>query len=231
MDFVGIDKMSLVDFDDYLSIVLFTEGCNFRCPFCHNASLVLNQANPIIPWEEIKQILKDHQKKIDAVVITGGEPLIHPDIVEKIKEIKEMGYLVKLDTNGTNPKLLISLIEDKLIDYVAIDIKNSWDKYAKTAGVKNVALEALNTSISYLLSHSFPYEFRTTIIKEFHTLDDIIDIAKHIKGCPKYVFQHYKDREGCIEHGFHEISEEEITTFVKKAQELLPGTNVMIRGY
>ncbi|MCQ2786858.1 MAG: anaerobic ribonucleoside-triphosphate reductase activating protein [Bacilli bacterium] len=229
MDFVGIDKMSLVDFDEYLSITLFTEGCNFRCPFCHNGSLVLNQHNPIIPWSEIQSLLKDRKGKIDAVVITGGEPLIHPDIVDKIKEIKEMGYMVKLDTNGTNPKLMIKLIEDKLIDYVAIDIKNSIGKYSLTAGVEKLNLNSIQESVQYLISHKFPHEFRTTVIKEFHTLEDIKSIANMIKGCNKYVLQHYKDREGCIAHGFHEISEEEITKWVKAIKEIIPNTST--RGY
>lgn len=229
MDFVGIDKMSLVDFDEYLSITLFTEGCNFRCPFCHNGSLVLNQHNPIIPWSEIQSLLKDRIGKIDAVVITGGEPLIHPDIVDKIKEIKEMGYMVKLDTNGTNPKLMIKLIEDKLIDYVAIDIKNSIGKYSLTAGVEKLNLNSIQESIQYLISRKFPHEFRTTVIKEFHTLEDIKGIANMIKGCNKYVLQHYKDREGCIAHGFHEISEEEITKWVKTIKEIIPNTST--RGY
>lgn len=231
MDFVGIDKMSLVDFDDYLSITLFTEGCNFRCPFCHNGSLVLNQHNPVIPWKEIQSLLKDRKGKIDAVVITGGEPLIHADIVEKIEEIKKMGYKVKLDTNGTNPKLMIKLIESKLIDYVAIDIKNSLVKYSTTSGVDKPNIDAIKESIWYLINHKFPHEFRTTVIKEFHTIDDIKDIASVIKGCKKYVLQRYKDREGCIAHGFHDINEEEIKDYIKKAQESLPGTLVTTRGY
>lgn len=229
MDFVGIDKMSLVDFDEYLSITLFTEGCNFRCPFCHNGSLVLNQHNPIIPWSEIQTLLKERKGKIDAIVITGGEPLIHPDVVDKIKEIKEMGYMVKLDTNGTNPKLMIKLIENKLIDYVAIDIKNSIDKYPLTSGVNKLNINPIKESIHYLISHKFPHEFRTTVIKEFHTLEDIKGIANLIKGCQKYVLQRYKDREGCIEHGFHEISDEEMTKWVKTIKEIIP--NTLTRGY
>ncbi|MCQ2792601.1 MAG: anaerobic ribonucleoside-triphosphate reductase activating protein [Bacilli bacterium] len=229
MDFVGIDKMSLVDFDDYLSITLFTEGCNFRCPFCHNSALVLNQHNPIIPWDEIKTLLKDRLGKIDAVVITGGEPLIHPDIIDKIKEIKALGYRVKLDTNGTNPKLMIKLIEDKLIDYVAIDIKNAIGKYSLTSGVNKLNINPIQESIQYLLNHQFPYEFRTTAIKEFHNLDDIISIAKMIKGCPKYVLQRYKDREECIEHGFHEISESDMAKWLETIKKIIP--NTLTRGY
>ena len=231
MDFVGIDKMSLVDYDEYLSITLFTEGCNFRCPFCHNGELVLNEHNPIIPWDEIKSLLLERKGKIDAIVITGGEPLIHPDIIDKIKEIKKLGYKVKLDTNGTNPKLLIKLIEDRLIDYVAIDIKNTASKYSLTSGVPNINLSSVSDSIKYLINHKFPHEFRTTLIKEFHTLDDIVGIANMIKGCKKYVLQRYKDREQCIQHGFHEINDEEIKDYIKKAQDSLPGTLVTTRGY
>ena len=229
MDFVGIDKMSLVDFDEYLSITLFTEGCNFRCPFCHNGALVLNQKNPIIPWSEIESLLQNRKGKIDAIVITGGEPLIHPDIIDKIKIIKQYGYLVKLDTNGTNPKLLKELIASKLVDFVAIDIKNSPSKYNLTAGVKNANLEAIKESVRYLIDNKIPHEFRTTIVKEFHILDDVIEIAKWVKGTSKYVLQHYKDREGCIENGFHDIDEETAKQWQKAIIKIIP--NTLLRGY
>jgi len=229
MDFVGIDKMSLVDFDDYLSIVLFTDGCNFRCPFCHNGPLVTSQNNIPLNWNEIKELLKERKGKIDAIVISGGEPTLHKDLPEKIKEIKEIGYLVKLDTNGTNPEMVRYLVSNKLIDYVAMDIKNSPEKYSLTAGVPNSALEKIKETVSYLLKDNIPFEFRTTVIKEFHDKEDFINIANWIKGCPKYVLQKYTDRDQCIQHGFHEIKEEDIKSIVEEIKKTIP--NTLTRGY
>jgi len=229
MKFVGVDKLSLVDFDDYLSMTFFTDGCNFRCPFCHNGELVLSKENPHLSDEEIDQLLTEKKGKIDAIVITGGEPLIHADIKPVLKHIKEYGYLIKLDTNGTNPKLLKELVNEHLIDYVAMDVKNSLSKYSFTAGVANANLEAIKESIAYLLSGAIPSEFRTTIIKEFHTIEDVIDIANTIKGCKKYVLQRYKDREQCIAHGFHEIDDKEIQAYLKEVRKIIP--NVSTRGY
>lgn len=228
MEFVGIDKMSLVDFDDYLSVTLFTEGCNFRCPFCHNRSLVLKENTSPINFNEILDYLKTRVNKIDAVVITGGEPLLHPDIVEKIKAIKDLGFLIKLDTNGTNPDLMIKLLESKLVDYVAMDIKNCKEKYNLTSG-SNLPFDNIEKSIKFLINSNYNYEFRTTAIKEFHTLEDFIKIANMIKGCKRYVLQHYKDREECIEHGFHEIDENTIIEYKKEIDKILG--NVDIRGY
>lgn len=229
MDFVGIDKMSLVDFDDYLSIVLFTDGCNFRCPFCHNSPLVKVSNNPPLDWDETKALLKERLGKIDAIVISGGEPTLHNNLIDKIKEIKELGYKVKLDTNGTNPDMLRYLVNNKLIDYVAMDIKNSFNKYSSTSGVANPQLEKIKESISYLIKGNLPFEFRTTVIKEFHTLEDLLDIANNIKGCNKYVLQKYTDRDSCLEHGFHEIDKATIDKYILEIKKIIP--NTITRGY
>ncbi len=228
MEFVGIDKLSLLDYEDKIACVLFSKPCNFRCPFCHNGTTVL-EAETHIPFEDILDYLKSRQGLLDAVVVSGGEPTLMPDLKKKIIKIKELGFLVKLDTNGTNPEVIKDLYENKLIDYVAMDIKNSESKYALTAGVKNIELDKIKQSIHYLMTSGIDYEFRTTIIDEFHKEEDFKEIAQLIKGAKRYYLQKYVDRESCIAHGFHEVSEET----ANKYKELLKPyiEKVELRGY
>ena len=229
MDFSGWERLSLLDYDDRIATTFFMAGCNFRCPFCHNSSLVLNPKDaPTIPWEEMRAYLIKRQGVIDAVCITGGEPTLMPDLKEKIQEIKSLGYLVKLDTNGTNPKLLRELIEEGLLDYVAMDIKNSKDKYPLTAGT-SVFLPAVEESVRILLEGKVDYEFRTTMIEEFHEESDFLAIREWIKGAKRYFLQKYIDSENCIAHGFHEISKEKALNFKALLEESLPF--VALRGY
>lgn len=211
-NFVGIEKISLVDFDDKVSCTLFTFGCNFRCPFCHNSSLVVGEDNSGLDFDEILNYLKSRKGIIDAVVITGGEPTIMPALKEKIRAIKKLGFLVKLDTNGTNPIVLKKLIEEGLIDYVAMDIKNSPQKYNNTCGLNNIDLGNINNSIEYLLENHVDYEFRTTLVKEFHELKDVEEIGKWIKGAKRYRLQRFIDNDHCIKPNLREIE-------IKKAQE------------
>ena len=169
--FYGIEKLSLVDYEGKLACTLFTGGCNFRCPFCHNSSLVKN-AFDIKPIDDNEYLsyLEKRKNTIDAVVITGGEPTLMPSLLDKIKTFKNMGYLVKLDTNGTNPEIVKKLIKEKLIDYIAMDIKNSIELYPLTTGVNNQ--ESINNvleTINILKQNQVEYEFRTTLIDEFHS--------------------------------------------------------------
>lgn len=228
MDFVGIDKFSLLDYEDKVAVVLFSKACNFRCPFCHNGQTVL-EADTFIPFDDILAYLRQRKGLIDAVVVSGGEPTLMPDLVDKIKQIKELGYLVKLDTNGTNPELVRYLFQNKLIDYVAMDIKNSEKKYPLTAGAKNVYMDKIKETINFLINSPYEYEFRTTIIDEFHNEEDIKEIAQLIKGAKRMYLQKYVDRESCIAHGFHEVSEEKAKHF----KDILSGTihSVNLRGY
>ena len=181
MDFVGIDKFSLLDYEDKVSCVLFCKPCNFRCPFCHNGTTVL-EAETTIPFDDILGYLKSRKGLIDAVVVSGGEPTLMPDLKEKIIKLKELGFLIKLDTNGTNPEVIKDLYESNLIDYVAMDIKNSFKKYSLTCGVKSVPLDKISQSILYLMNSGIDYEFRTTLIDEFHDEGDMLDIAETLKG-------------------------------------------------
>jgi len=227
MEFVGIDKFSLLDFDDMISIVLFTPVCNFRCPFCHNGDSVLNSNTPI-PFNEILDYLKSKQKLVDAVVISGGEPTLMPELKERIAQIKQLGFLIKLDTNGTNPTILNDLIKSNLIDYVAMDIKNSKALYSKTAGCNQINIENIEKSIEILRNSQINYEFRTTLVKEFHTKESIKEMGGLINGCKKLYLQKFVDREGVIQKGLHEISLEEANTFKNILSEVIP---TELRGY
>jgi pyruvate formate lyase activating enzyme len=193
MKIYGIQKLSLVDFPGKTAAVLFTGGCNFRCPFCHNFGLVQNPNDPLDDGE-VFDYLKKRQGLLDAVVITGGEPLIHSDIATLIVRVKELGYPVKLDTNGTFPARLLELITQGLVDYVAMDIKNSREKYYLTAGC-DVDLDAVNKSVMILKSGGVDYEFRTTVVDQLHENDDFERIGEWIKGDESYYLQRFKDSE------------------------------------
>ena len=190
----GFQKLTLLDFPQKMACIIFTAGCNFRCPFCHNASLVTHiDNNASIDEREIFDYLTKRKGLLEGVCITGGEPLAQPDIEQFIRKVKDMGYSVKLDTNGSFPDKLISLVENGLVDYVAMDIKNSKKKYAETAGITDLKLSDIEKSIAFLLENKVEYEFRTTVVNELHTLEDIQDIAKWIVGASKYFLQNYVD--------------------------------------
>ena len=210
MAIVGIDKLSLLDYEDKVSIVLFSQACNFRCPFCHNGESVLN-AQSALDFDEILAYLKTRTGLVDAVVFSGGEPTLEPDLEVKIKSVKSLGFLIKLDTNGTNPVLLEKLIDEGLIDYVAMDIKNSPSLYAKTSGVTNVNLDNIRKSISIIMKKAPDYEFRTTLVKEFHEHMDYDAFFELIKGAKRLYLQKFVDREGCIKKGLHDVDEMEAT--------------------
>ena len=227
MEFVGIDKFSLLDYDEKVSVVLFSPACNFRCPFCHNGESVLN-ANTPIPFDEILEFLKSRVGLIDAVVFTGGEPTLMAELKSRIKQVKELGFLIKLDTNGTHPNVLEDLINEGLLDYVAMDIKNSEKMYAETAGCPGVNIENIKKSIEILKNSGVNYEFRTTLVKEFHTEDSIREMRDLVKGAKKIYLQKFVDREGVIRKGLHEISLEEAIHFKNILSPLIP---TELRGY
>lgn len=212
MEFVGIDKFSLLDYEDKISIVLFSGGCNFKCPFCHNGESVLN-CKTFIPFNEILDYLKDRKNVIDAVVITGGEPTLMPELKERIIKIRELGYKIKLDTNGTFPFVVEDLINSGLVDYVAMDIKNSEKRYAETTGNLLVDIDRIKHTIHILESSNIDYEFRTTLVDEFHDEQSIKEMGELIKGAKKLYLQKFVDREGVIQKGLHEIPEEKARKF------------------
>lgn len=227
MDFAGIDKFSLLDYDEMVSIVLFAPGCNFRCPFCHNIETVVDSKERI-PFDEILSYLNTRKGVIDAVVVSGGEPTLMPDLKEKISKIKELGFKVKLDTNGTNPKVLKELIDEHLIDYVAMDVKNSIEKYALTTGVHG-NFDLVKESIALLKEDKVDYEFRTTLVDEFHSLNTITAMGELVKGAKKLFLQKYVYREGVIIKSLHPVEEAKALEFVNILKNFV--NKVELRGY
>lgn len=210
MKISGLQKLTLLDFPDVVSCIVFTKGCNLRCPFCHNSSLVVDsKLTPEIDEEEVFSYLNKRKNILDGVVISGGEPLLQKDIKDFIVKVKILGYKVKLDTNGVNSKLLSELIDEKLVDYVAMDIKNTFDKYDMTTGKSNSRIDNIKESIRILKKEKIPYEFRTTIVKDFHNIEDIKKILKYINGS-KYFIQNFVDNENTIKKGLTGFTKDEL---------------------
>lgn len=228
MDFVGIDKFSLLDYDENVSVVIFAPTCNYRCPFCHNGDSVLG-SNFSIPFEDILSFLKSRVGLIDAVVVSGGEPTLMDDLEEKIEKIKELGFKIKLDTNGTNPDVLNKLLRKNLINYVAMDIKNSENRYAETVGVTNPLMDKIKQSISIIMNSGIDYEFRTTLVAEYHTKESIEEMGQLIKGAKKLFLQKFVDREGVIKKGLHPVEE----VWASSYKDILSNyvSKVELRGY
>jgi len=211
----GFEKFSMVDFDGKIACTVFTGGCNFRCPFCHNGSLVVGDVkSQEISLDEVFDYLKKRKGLVDAVCVTGGEATLQHGLAEFYEQVRALGYATKLDTNGLRPDVLKDLLDKNLLDYVAMDIKNSKSKYAMTTGVLNVDLDKINESVEMLKHSNIDYEFRTTLIKEFHTDVDMREIAEWISGAKRYFIQHYNDTEGCISHGFTDFSKAEAEAFL-----------------
>ncbi|MCI6043420.1 anaerobic ribonucleoside-triphosphate reductase activating protein [bacterium] len=225
----GFNKLTLLDYPGRLACTIFLGHCNFRCPFCHNAGLVLApEKEPVIPLEEVLGTLKKRKGILDGVCITGGEPTMSAHLPEFIERIKELGYSVKLDTNGSNPKMLKSLVERKMLDYVAMDIKNSPQKYSMTTGMTQLNLDAIHESVEFLKTGVVDYEFRTTVVKELHQKEDIRMIGKWLSGSGRYFLQAYKESEHVIHPGFTCYAKEQLENFREMLLQEIP--QVEIRG-
>lgn len=210
MRIAGIQKTTLIDYPGKIAATIFTSGCNFRCPFCHNPELVSKTRSiSLIPEAEIMDFLERRQDYLDAICFTGGEPLLHADIVDLLKKIKKMGYLIKIDTNGTNPEMLQKIIDKKLVDYIAMDIKTvlDWPHYKKAIGVDNQDLFAkVKQSIKIIMGlKNIDYEFRTTVVPKIVKIKEIEDIAKSIKGAKKYSLQQFSNSGKMIDSKFKKV--------------------------
>ena len=230
---LGLQKLSLLDYPGKIACTVFLGGCNFRCPFCHNASLAMpDGAGEAILLEDFLAFLDSRRGRLQGVCISGGEPTLHHDLPELIAEIKSRGYAVKLDTNGTNPEMLLSLINDGLLDYVAMDIKNSPEKYAKTISNSEFRIsnfsEQITRSVDILMQGSVDFEFRTTLTRELHSSEDMEAIGRWIGGEEKYFLQTYRDEGDLIEGGFTAYSREETEAILEIVRKYLP--NAEIRG-
>ena len=206
-----MQKLTLLDFPGKTAATIFTLGCNLLCPFCHNALLVTDiRVADIISEDEVLTYLKKRAGILDGVCITGGEPCLQKDLPDFIRKIKEIGLSVKLDTNGTRPDVLRALINDRLLDYVAMDIKNCREKYAETTGIPDFDLSAVEESVSLLLEGRVDFEFRTTVVRELHTPEDICKIAEWISGAPRYFLQNFVDSGNLIGGGMIPFTPEEM---------------------
>lgn len=223
----GLQKMTLLDFPGKVACTVFTGGCNFRCPFCHNALLVTElPENPDYTADEVLDFLKKRSGLLDGVAITGGEPLMNPDIPDFIKEIRKLGYQVKLDTNGSYPDRLERIVSDGLVEYVAMDIKNCKEKYAETIGVKEYDLSKIEKSVDFLKSGTVDYEFRTTVVREFHTVDGIRKAAQWISGAKRYFLQNFVDSGNLIDESVGGVDKETMLRMRSAAADFVPTTEI-----
>lgn len=229
MKICGFQKMTMLDYPGKVACTVFTGGCNFRCPFCHNAMLVTDiDENAVYAEDEILSYLNKRKGIIDGVCITGGEPLLQKDIGDFLIKVKETGMPVKLDTNGSYPEKLRELVSQGLVDYVAMDIKNSKEKYPLTVGLPGYDIGKIEESVEFLMSDAVDYEFRTTVVREFHTAEDIVEITKWIAGAKRYFLQGFVDSGNLIGSGMSALRPQEMVEICTKAQDLVP--NTVLRG-
>ncbi len=228
MKLYGLQKMTLLDFPGFVACTVFTGGCNLRCPFCHNALLVTQlDDSSIICDDEFFKFLKTRSGLLDGVCITGGEPLMQPDIEEFIIKIKELGFKVKLDTNGFYPEKLKALLEKNLLDFVAVDIKNCKEKYAQTVGLSCLDLAPIESTVKFLLSQTqVDFEFRTTVSSPLHEVEDIKKIAKWIKGTKHYYLQNFVDSGNLIGENITSLDKETLNKMLQAAKGIIPSTQL-----
>lgn len=229
MRICGLNKTTLLDYPGKVAASIFTGGCNFRCPFCQNSSLVLSpDQEPELSQEEILNFLKKRQGILDGVCITGGEPTLHKELFDFFKKIKELQYSIKLDTNGSNPAVVKELVKEGLIDKVAMDIKACLENYPNLCGLSQVNLKSIENTVEFLMTGEIDYEFRTTVVKELHTKQDFIEIGQWLKGAKAYFLQAYRDSEEVLQPGYSSFSLEELKEFRGILLETIP--LVEIRG-
>jgi pyruvate formate lyase activating enzyme len=226
----GLQKTTLLDFPGKLACTIFTAGCNFRCPFCHNSSLVVRVGEvDEIPMESFLSYISKRKGLLDGVAITGGEPLLNPDIDELMRRIRAEGLLIKLDTNGAYPDRLEALLDEGLVDYVAMDIKNTKEKYALTAGLdESFDISIIERSIDVIMKKAPDYEFRTTVVRELHAPEDLVAISEWITDAKNYFLQKYVDSGDILAEGFSAYSDGEMLDILGKVREKMPHT--ILRG-
>lgn len=231
MKVTGIQKLTLLDYPGVVACTVFTAGCNFRCPFCHNAMLVLPEQidDECLTDDEVFGFLKKRRGVLDGVAVTGGEPLLHADMPEFLARVKELGYKIKLDTNGSNPELLSEIVKNKLVNRVAMDIKNAPEEYARTIGLKSFDIAPVERSKEMLLRGDIDYEFRTTVVKGIHTKESLIGAAKWIEGAKEYYLQQFKDSGNLIlPDGLSAYDEKQMHALADAVRDYVP--TVEVRG-
>lgn len=223
----GLQKTTLLDFPGRVACTIFLNGCNFRCPFCQNSEILDGRGGEDIPEEELFAFLRKRKGILDGVCVSGGEPLVHAETLELLGKIKALGYGVKLDTNGAFPERLKEAARAELVDFVAMDIKNSPKNYAKTAGVA-VDMAKIEESAKFLMESGIEYEFRTTVVKELHAAEDFIRIGQWLRGAKRYFLQAFRDGDTVLKSGLTPCTDAEMQTFKQLLKPYIP--NVLIRG-
>ncbi len=224
----GFNKLTLLDYPGYTACIIFTRGCNFNCNFCQNSTLIKKDASyGLIDKKEVLEYLEKRKNILDGIVISGGEPTLQKDLVQFITDIKKLNLKVKLDTNGYNPQILKHLIDNNLVDYIAMDIKNTFANYKKIIQ-KNIVLERIKESIQIIKNSNIEHEFRTTIMKEYHDVDNIIEIINIIGKTEKYYLQNFVDSQNVNCAGLHGFSDDELISLENTLRKY--SKNIKIRG-
>ena len=226
----GIQKLTLVDYPGHPAAILFTGDCNFRCPFCQNAPLVLSSSSePLIADEEIFSFLTKRKGMLDGVVVTGGEPTLQSDLIPFLGRLKTLGYLVKLDTNGYRPDVLEKAMESGYVDYVAMDIKTSLDEYPVVAGIKNLDVSRIERSVELLKSGAVDYEFRTTVVEPLHHKENFEKIGELLKGCRRYYLQSFVDSGNIIGKNCFPPTQEQLKNYLKTVSNYIESVSIRDR--
>lgn len=228
MKLCGLQKTTLLDYPGHVAATIFLGGCNFLCPFCHNSSLIGGDVTPSFSEDEIMDFLKKRKGILEGVCITGGEPTLNGDLEPFIETIKDLGYLVKLDTNGHQPQVLKTLVSHGLLDYVAMDIKAGKENYKKASGIASIGMEQIEKSAAFLMEGQVPWEFRTTTVKGIHTKEDFLAIGQWLKGSSHYYLQNYVESEDVLCPGYESFSRRELEDFIDILTPYLP--NASLRG-
>ncbi len=228
MTIEGLQKLTLLDYPGKTACTVFLGGCNYRCPFCHNYELAAGPLEPLMEEEALLSFLKKRQGLLDGVCVTGGEPLLREELPAFIRKVKALGYLVKVDTNGTFPDRLKALAAEGLLDYVAMDIKNAPARYRSTAGVENPLLERVRESVAFLLSGPVDYEFRTTVIKGLHRLEDMAEISRWIQGARRYFLQQFRVSDQVPDPALEAYAPGEMRQLLQVVQKAVP--SAQLRG-
>lgn len=234
MKIKAMQKLTLLDFPGHTAVTIFTEGCNLRCPFCHNSSLVVDKDEIYLSEKDVFDLIEKRRGLLDGVAITGGEPLLQPDIADFMREVKARGFAVKLDTNGSMPEKLKALLDENLVDYVAMDVKSSKERYFAAAGIPGIDVPRFDRSIQIIKESGIDYEFRTTLVKGIHETEDIESICRWIGPDAKYFIQMYVDsgdvlaNRGKEESALSAFTYDEATAIYEAAKKL--NSTVQMRG-
>ncbi|MDY3052244.1 MAG: anaerobic ribonucleoside-triphosphate reductase activating protein [Ndongobacter sp.] len=228
MNIGGLQKVTLLDYPGLVACTVFLGGCNFRCPYCHNASLLDGRSQSVMSEEELLRFLAKRRGLLDGVCITGGEPLLQSDLGPLLRQIRDQGYRIKLDTNGTNPARLKEFVRLRLLDFVAMDIKNAPRRYAETIGGVPFRMKDIEESVSFLLSGAIAYEFRTTVVSELHGETEFVEMAQWLKGASHYYLQPFENRGDVLCGTLHAPTDEELAAYLEIVRSYIP--TAAIRG-